>query len=445
MSLLANDPEALRRVGPGTPMGRLMREYWIPAAKSSELVADGAPLRLILLGEKLIAFRDSSGRVGIMDHRCPHRCASLFFGRNEEDGIRCSYHGWKFDVEGRCLDQPNLLGQQQFTGKVTAKAYKAVDRNGVIWAYMGERAVPPPMPAFGPTRLPADHVEVTFAMRECNWLQALEGDIDNSHTSFLHGYDIAKRYDKQRTPNRDVQQVSVTNKAPVYEVLNTAWGTMYGAARPGDVGVQVWRVGQFLFPFWSMPSPGNIRRHVVARAWVPMDDTHAMFVNMAWIKAQGDADVDDEAGGSVGSADGYTKYARSNKFEYLPSTTDWLGRWRLRANVGNDYMMERELQKTGGSYSGVRGVHIQDQAVTESMGEIADHGFEHLGPSDLMIARTRRRLFQAAETLVRDGTMPPGVDDAEAFAGARGGNYAASAETPFLDSYRAEMKLAVGP
>ena len=134
------DSEDLVRVGPGTPMGELMRQYWMPAALSSELEPDGAPMRLMLLGEQLIAFRDSAGRVGVMDHRCPHRCASLFFGRNEEDGIRCVYHGWKFDVDGHCLDMPNVPPHQDFKDKVRAKAYKVAERNGLVWVYMGERA-----------------------------------------------------------------------------------------------------------------------------------------------------------------------------------------------------------------------------------------------------------------------------------------------------------------
>ncbi|MDB5828560.1 MAG: putative rieske (2Fe-2S) domain protein, partial [Variovorax sp.] len=127
------DSQELTRVGPGTVMGDFMRQYWIPAAKSNELAADGTPMRLMLLGEKLIAFRDSSGRVGVMDHQCPHRCASLVLGRNEQDGIRCIYHGWKFDVDGNCVDMPSVPPAQDFKEKVKAKAYKALDRNGLVW------------------------------------------------------------------------------------------------------------------------------------------------------------------------------------------------------------------------------------------------------------------------------------------------------------------------
>ena len=153
LSMDSND--ILTRVGPGTPMGDLMREYWIPACLPQELERDATPMRLKLLGEKLIAFRDSSGRIGIMDHRCPHRCASMFFGRNEEGGIRCAYHGWKFDVDGNCLDMPNIPEDQRFTERVKAKAYKVAELGGMVWVYMGKRAVPPPLPALEVFGLPA--------------------------------------------------------------------------------------------------------------------------------------------------------------------------------------------------------------------------------------------------------------------------------------------------
>src|SRR3954469_13526362 len=175
----------LTRVGPGTMMGDLMRCYWIPALMSSELVRDGAPVRLMLLGEKLIAFRDSAGRVGVMDHRCPHRCASLFLGRNEEGGLRCIYHGWKFDVAGNCLDMPSLP-PPGFKEKMKAKDYRVVERVGVVWVYMGTRAEAPPLPAFEILDMPEDEVKGSFIQRECNYLQAPQGGIEPSHLAFLH-------------------------------------------------------------------------------------------------------------------------------------------------------------------------------------------------------------------------------------------------------------------
>ena len=179
--LTAAANEMLTRTGPGTQMGNLMREYWIPACLSSELKADGEPMRLMLLGEQLIAFRDTDGRVGIMEHRCPHRCASLFFGRNEEGGLRCVYHGWKFDVEGNCLDMPNVPPAQDFKGRIKAKAYKVVERAGFVWTYMGSRKEAPGLPNVEVLMLPEDERMTRVHMRECNWFQSLEGDIDTSH------------------------------------------------------------------------------------------------------------------------------------------------------------------------------------------------------------------------------------------------------------------------
>jgi phthalate 4,5-dioxygenase oxygenase subunit len=216
----AIDSVELTRVGPDTVMGQLMREYWIPALMSSELARGGAPLRLMLLGEKLIAFRDGTGRVGVMDHRCPHRCASLFLGRNEEGGIRCIYHGWKFDVSGKCLDMPNVPPHQDFKHKVKAKAYRAVERAGMVWVYMGLGAKAPPLPAFEILDVPDDEVGVSLIQRDCNYLQALEGDIDTSHFGFLH----AGHVDPDDLGEDDPIHHTVAIRAPEYHIADTPWG-----------------------------------------------------------------------------------------------------------------------------------------------------------------------------------------------------------------------------
>ncbi|MEZ5660670.1 MAG: Rieske 2Fe-2S domain-containing protein [Burkholderiaceae bacterium] len=243
-----SDSEDLTRVGPGTVMGGFMRQYWIPAAMSSELVADGDPMRLVLLGEKLIAFRDSEGRVGIMDHLCPHRCASLFLGRNEQSGIRCVYHGWKFDVHGRCVDMPSVPAHQDFKEKVHAKAYPAHEANGLIWAYMGDRDPPPAPPAIEASLLPGDQLEISFIQRECNYLQALEGDIDTSHFGFLH----VGHLNPADVPDGHPLQYTADDRSPQYQVRDTDWGTSYGAYRPIERdGKQntYWRFSNFMFPF----------------------------------------------------------------------------------------------------------------------------------------------------------------------------------------------------
>ena len=181
------DNEYITRVGPGTPMGALLRQYWVPAMLSSELPRpDGPPVRVLLLGEKLIGFRDSAGRVGLLANLCPHRGASLFFARNEGCGLRCVYHGWKFDVDGRCTDMPSEPPDSNFKDKVRARAYPCVERGGLVWAYLGPREVPPPLPDLEATQLPDGEYNAIAYQRNCNWLQGMEGDIDTAHIGFLH-------------------------------------------------------------------------------------------------------------------------------------------------------------------------------------------------------------------------------------------------------------------
>src|SRR5438034_4494753 len=179
--------ELLTRVGPGTPMGELMRQYWVPALASTELpAADGGPVRVKLLCEELIAFRDSAGRAGLLGNHCAHRGASLFFGRNEEDGLRCVYHGWKYDVTGQCVDMPSEPPESNFKTRVRVTAYPCQERGGVIWTYMGPRTTPPPLPDIEPNMLREGAYTVGLTSRNCNWLQGLEGDIDTSHLQILH-------------------------------------------------------------------------------------------------------------------------------------------------------------------------------------------------------------------------------------------------------------------
>src|SRR6516162_4358409 len=405
--------ELLTRVGPGTPMGALMRQYWVPACLSSELAADGDPVRLMLLGERLIAFRDSTGRVGVLDHRCPHRCASLFFGRNEESGLRCVYHGWKYDVAGNCLDMPNLPADQDFRDKVKAKAYKVAERGGLIWVYMGEREVAPPLPALEAMLCPPDETNLLARQRECNWLQALEGDIDPNH----------------------LERFQFTDRAPRYHARMTDWGTMYAAYRPAHRGHLYYRFAHFVFPFWALFPNGPLTDNVLAQGWVPMDDTHTMAFTFSWARK--------------------TPVLQHNKrgeplplldrvSPTLPNTADWFGRWRAIANQNNDYLIDREAQRTI-SYTGIAGVFPQDSAVTESMGEISDRTLENRAPSDLMIAITRRRLMDAVRALQDKGTVPPGVDDPDIASAARSGDLIAPESQPWLEAYEQTMGQALHP
>jgi len=426
------DSDDLTRVGPGTVMGKLMRQYWLPAAMSSELRADGAPARLMLLGEQLIAFRDSSGRVGVMDHKCPHRCASLFLGRNEQNGLRCVYHGWKFDVQGNCVDMPSVPAERDFKHLVKAKAYKAVERNGLVWVYMGERKEAPPLPQIEATLIPEAEVQISFVQRECNWLQALEGDIDTSHFGFLHAGGI----EAAMLPDDALLRYTVTNRAPDYHVAETDTGTMYCAYRGAGPGKTYWRFANFMMPFWTQTPQGRFSEHLHNRAWVPMDDTHTMFVSLRW-KHEPPFVTDDKRGKQM---PGFGRV-----FNYLPNTTEWYGRWRLVGRPENDWLIDRDAQARGGNYTGIDGIHAQDQAITESMGPVTDHLHEHLGPSDMMIMRTRRRLLKAARALARDGAVPPGVDNPEIMYPVRSGDFITDEGTGWKDAYAAQMRAATRP
>ena len=426
----AIESEQLTQVGPATLMGDLMRQYWLPAAKSSEVVAGGDPVRLMLLGEKLIAFRDHAGRVGVMDHRCPHRCASLFYGRNEPGGIRCVYHGWQFDADGNCIDMPNLTPEQDFRQKVHAKAYKVAERAGVIWVHMGARAEAPPMPEIEATLLPADDVTIMFVQRECNWLQALEGDIDTSHFGFLHVGSVRPEH----VQDDNLLKYQLANRAPAYQVTDTDWGTMYCAYRPADDGKTYWRFAHFGFPFWTWIPQGDFTDRVQARAWVPMDDTHTMFVSFNW----------NQQSRSPPLKDGKPIPGALPVLDYQPNSTDWYGRWRPAANASNDYRIDREAQRNDVIYTGISHIHMQDQAITESMGDIVDHSFEHLAPSDQMITRTRRRLLMAARALRDKATVPPGVNDPGIYMQARSGEAVLAADD-WQAAYRDRLQHVVRP
>jgi phthalate 4,5-dioxygenase len=420
----------LTRVGPGTVMGQLMREYWIPALMTSELKRGGAPVRLMLLGEKLIAFRDNEGRVGVMDHRCPHRGASLFLGRCEEGGLRCIYHGWKFDVNGKCLDMPNVLPQQDFKHKVGAKAYRTAERAGVVWVHMGAREEAPPLPGFEILGVPDDEVGVLMIQRNCNYLQALEGDIDTSHFGFLHAGHVEAG---DLSPDDPIYH-TVASRTPDYRIADAPWGTTYAGYRSAGAGHTSWRFGNFMFPFWAQVPNGEFSQHVQIRGWVPLDDEHTMYCVLWWKRASSAMTQQDPA-----FKDGAPIGGMGRRNDFLPNTSDWLGRWRLAANASNDWRLDRAAQHDDTIYSGIESIHLQDQAVTESMGPILDHTFEHLAPSDQMITRTRRRLLMAARALRDNGERPPGAEDTMVFRDARGGYLVAGEGRSWQEVYAEQL------
>jgi phenylpropionate dioxygenase-like ring-hydroxylating dioxygenase large terminal subunit len=413
--LSREDNETICRVGPGTPMGNLMREYWVPALLSSELPGpDCDPVRVMLLGERLIAFRSSSGDVGLLPHACPHRGASLFYGRNEEGGIRCVYHGWKFAVDGRCLDMPNEPPESDFKDKVRARAYPCAERSGVVWAYLGPRELPPPLPHFEVFDYPDEEAHASAYAVQANWLQVMEGDNDISHFGFLH----AGHARAEDAAEGSRLRLTLLDRAPRTKLLDTSGGVMSGTFRlVPDSDETFWNIHNTLLPFFTITgvgiSPeagataGVTAKKAALLARVPMDDHHTMTFRI---------DVGlNPATAAGGPANATISVAEYSGLPLHPNTTDWYGRFRWIPNAENDYLIDRGQQRRMESYTGIEGVVIEDVAMTESMGPIIDRTQEHLGVADSYMIRIRRRLLAAARALAESGQVPPGVDDPDAF------------------------------
>ena len=261
------------RSGPGTPLGELFRQYWLPAFMSDELAEpDGAPLRLRLLGEDLVAWRNTDGSVGVMQNACPHRGASMFFGRNEENGLRCVYHGWKFDTEGQCVDMPNEPAESNFKHKIKAAAYAAADWGGITWVYMGPRQDNPPgVPQFEWGLVPDEQRQHSHKIvYECNWMQALEGELDTTHVYFLHS---------RLTPEGSAKYGAwVADKAARLQVMDTEAGVLYAGKREEEDGNTYYRTTQFLFPIYGMFPGGDRDGTIPLSIYLPVDDSK----NMHW-------------------------------------------------------------------------------------------------------------------------------------------------------------------
>jgi phthalate 4,5-dioxygenase len=379
--LSRDDNELLTKTGPGTPMGQLIRRYWIPALFSDQLPApDGPPVRVKLLSEKLVAFRDTQGRVGLVDERCPHRTASLFFGRNEDCGLRCVYHGWKFDIDGNCVDLPSEPWDKDFKRKIKITAYPCIERGGLVWTYMGPPELKPDFPELLWTLLPPSHRYVTRHVQACNWLQALEGGFDTSHLTFLHRGDDG---------NADSVRMPLASR---YEVLPMDFGFASGTCRDAG-GDNFWTCSVMLMPFHKLISTTPAGAHV----WVPIDDETTM--NYC---------IDYRADQPLSEAD----LAISRDALYIHPELGPDGE-RPIANRDNDYLIDRTLQASGSSYTGIRGIGRQDGAIQESMGAIADRTIEHLGVSDTAIIRLRQLLLKTVKDFARGASNTlPGLDPA---------------------------------
>jgi phenylpropionate dioxygenase-like ring-hydroxylating dioxygenase large terminal subunit len=397
--LLTGENRTLTMVGPGTPMGTLFRRYWHPVLCSSELAAvDGDPVRVRLLCEDLIAFRDSNGRVGLVSEHCPHRGTSLFFARNEDCGIRCIYHGWKFDVDGNCVDMPNVSAENDFKHKVRLRAYPCRELNGMIWAYLGDGDAPPFLEVEWAT-VPDSHRFVTKRVHECNWAQALEGDIDSSHVGFLHSNLDRKvpSFARGQVAGGVYEKIGY-NRAPRIEAMETDFGLWVAAGRASAEDRLYWRVTALVLPYYTIiPPSGDSPLHV--NMWQPMDDE----TTLVWsIQYHGARALPEAERAKLGSGD-YEHYGPDDR---APPTSEAAGTWRSKANYDNDFLIDREAQRTQ-TFTGLHGFWRQDRAVVESMGRIYDRTQEHLGASDLGIIRFRRLFIAAANAQEKS---PPGLD-----------------------------------
>ncbi len=423
--LAPEDNELVTNTNRGTPMGELFRRYWMPVALSEELPGpDCVPLRVRVLGEDLIAFRDSKGNVGLVDAYCPHRGAPMFFGRNEEEGLRCIYHGWKFDTTGQCVDLPNTVEGNTYKEKVQIKAYPCEDKGDLIWAYMGPAEKRPPFPEFEWTKLPKSHRYVTKFVEQCNYLQAMEGDYDPSHARFLHSTLQPAMVDELRAAGS--QQNIFSMPVPADEPFPTTVGNRRIRADapnlPGQRGagvnakledfeqamlaVQVaeqpdGKIAASVGATWWMPifcTAGiAFQGHFSSNMRIPIDNESLMFYRLRW---SWEPITDDQLS--------EYKNGGFSHPELIPGT------WMPKANLQNDYLIDRLAQKTF-SYSGIKTFPLQDIALIEAQwGPIAKREYEHLVSADYMIIHVRQRLLKAAKEM-QQGVEPEGPFHPEVF------------------------------
>jgi len=385
--------DLLTQTGPQTPMGALFRSYWIPALLSEELPENGcAPVRVKLLSESLLAVRDSEGRYGLISEFCAHRGVSLWFGRNEEGGVRCAYHGWKYDVSGQCIEVPSEPAENGFCRRIKLRSYPLVEQGGVLWTYMGAAERKPPLPEFEFSLVPASQSYTSKRLQECNWLQAMEGGIDSSHVSFLHRGNLNS---DPLFKGAKGNQYNLNDAKPVFEVVPSDGGLLIGARRNAEQGNYYWRITPWVMPCFTMVPPRG-DHPVHGHFWIPIDDEHCWAWSFDYhpVRALSAEEVHAmRAGKGV--------HVATIPGTYLPL-----------ANKGNDYLMDRAAQKAGRAYSGIEGIGMQDASLQESMGPIADRTQEHLSSTDNGIVMARMRLMKAAKALAEKGEIPPGVDPA---------------------------------
>ena len=391
--LTHEENETLVRVGPGTAMGHLMRQYWIPFLGSSEVVKDSQPHRVRLLGEDLVAFRDSAGKVGLVDHACPHRGAPMVFGRNQEQGLACIYHGWKFDTTGQCQDMPAEPANSPMCKRMKIKAYPVQERNGLLWAYMGPNAeTPPPLPELEFNLVPESHRVLTFRVQECNWLQALEGEIDSAHAAILHGW---------RNNSTISQWRQAGDLSPTFECVAHDAGVSIAARRKDDQGQHYVRVNQFLMPFWTLVPPQKQYPELSGHAWVPIDDHHTLAIMFSYTPDQPFYDKTRKLF-NEGYKGRETGHHSQHAYEKRPLTEPYPNYWS-RYNRANAYTYTYE--------DGMPGLWLEDAACQSGVSPIYDRTKEHLGTSDTGVARVRRMLLDTVKKHGQ-GVTPPSAQQA---------------------------------
>ncbi|SCK29956.1 Rieske [2Fe-2S] domain-containing protein [Variovorax sp. HW608] len=397
------DNELLVRVGPKTAMGDLMRLYWLPFLLSRDVPADGQPYRVRLLGEDLVAFRDSDGRVGLVDQACPHRGAPLVFARNEEGGLRCVYHGWKFSVDGRCQEMPAEPENTPMLDRVRVKAYPVRERHGVLWAYMGPDEEPPALPDMEWNMVPPENVHVSMRIQDCNWLQALEGEIDSAHAAILHG-----RVDSGGSIDQWKQAADL---APKFEVVQHDAGVHVASRRKLDEDKNYIRVNQFLMPFWTLVPPFSQFPELSGHAWVPIDDEHTLCIMFSYHPSQPFYEKTRKlfAAGHNGRETGH---ASDTSFEPRPVTYPYHNYWS-KYNRENAYGYAPDLAQKYNA--GMPGLWLQDAACQSGVSPIYDRSKENLGVSDSGVARTRRVLLEAVKRLAAESVRPPSAEDPSKF------------------------------
>ena len=382
--LTQEENEILCRVEGDAPMGRLMRQHWLPVCLSEEVEEpEGKPIRVEILGKKLVAYRDAEGKVGLVGEFCPHRKASLVYGRNEEGGLRCLYHGWKVDADGNVVEMPSEPPAACAAAKFKHTAYPTAEAGGFVWAWMGARDAMPDFepPPFAPT--PDTRVSIGTARVDCNWAQVVEGQIDSAHSSSLHSSDMVPARVGRAGANAKNWTRPSTDKAPRLRVQLTSYGFRYAAIRRPiqDAATHEYiRVTTFVAPLISLIPPNA--SYNVAQVTVPINDTTCMFHFIAW----GD-------GPDVPSTNEWRKFLALTPGVDVDPADGW-NRLRVRKN---DYLQDRNLMKLG-NYTGIKGIPAQDMAMWEGMGHFADRTSERLGASDVAIVQWRRMMIEAAKS-----------------------------------------------